>query len=109
MVASQNGSGRKDPARNEQCNDRLRGLKSGQNGKVKFASLRALLDHGAKSKATMTIYRDRSKNGPYVGCVKRAPAARGGQDVGITQPGNHSIADPCTYLGPVSSLSDSDC
>ena len=30
-----------------------------------------------------------------LGCVKRAPAARGGQDAGITQPRDHSLADPC--------------
>ena len=30
-----------------------------------------------------------------LGCVKCAPAARGGQDAGITQPGEHSLADPC--------------
>ena len=30
-----------------------------------------------------------------LGCVKRARAARGGQDVGITQPRDHSLADPC--------------
>ena len=28
------------------------------------------------------------------GCVKHAPAARGGQDAGITQPRHHSFADP---------------
>ena len=27
--------------------------------------------------------------------MKRAPAARRGQDVGITQPRDHSLADPC--------------
>ena len=30
-----------------------------------------------------------------LGCVIRAPAARGGQDAGITQPMDHSLADPC--------------
>ena len=38
-----------------------------------------------------------------LGCVKRAPVARGGQDAGITQPRDHPLADPCTvnpiYLG----------
>ena len=33
-----------------------------------------------------------------LGCVKRAPVARGGQDAGITQPRDHSLADPCTYI-----------
>ena len=28
-----------------------------------------------------------------LGCVKRATAARGGQDAGITQPRDHSLAD----------------
>ena len=32
-----------------------------------------------------------------LGCVKRAPAARGSQDAGITQPRDRSLADPCTY------------
>ena len=31
-------------------------------------------------------------------CVKRAAAARGSQDTGITQPMDHSLADPCTRL-----------
>ena len=31
-----------------------------------------------------------------LGCVKRAPAARGSQGAGITQPRDHSLADPCT-------------
>ena len=31
-----------------------------------------------------------------LGCVKRAPGVRGGQDAGTTQPGAHSLADPCT-------------
>ena len=31
-----------------------------------------------------------------LGCVKRAPDARGSQDTGITQPGNHSLASPCS-------------
>ena len=30
-----------------------------------------------------------------LGCVKRAPAARGDQDAGITQPRDHTLADPC--------------
>ena len=33
-----------------------------------------------------------------LGYVKRAPAARAGQDGGITQPRAHSLADPCTRL-----------
>ena len=33
-----------------------------------------------------------------LGCVKRAPAARGGQDAGITQPRDHFLADPCTGM-----------
>ena len=33
-----------------------------------------------------------------LGCVKRAHAARGGQDAGITQPSDHSLAGPCTAL-----------
>ena len=45
-------------------------------------------------------YRDRLKNGPYsLACVKRAPAARGSQYVGITQPRDHSLADPCKLQG----------
>ena len=44
------------------------------------------------------VYSDRLKNGPSLGCVKRAPAARGGQDAGVTQPREHSLADPCTLL-----------
>ena len=32
-----------------------------------------------------------------LGCVKSAPTARGGQGAGITQPRNHSLADPCMY------------
>ena len=35
-----------------------------------------------------------------LGCVKRAPAARGGQDAGITQPRDHSLADPCNLITP---------
>ena len=31
-----------------------------------------------------------------LGCVKRAPAARGGQEAGITQPRDHSLAVPWT-------------
>ena len=31
-----------------------------------------------------------------LGCVKRAPAAKGGQDAEITQPRDDSLADPCT-------------
>ena len=30
-----------------------------------------------------------------LGYVKRAAAARGSQDEGITQPRDHSLADPC--------------
>ena len=30
--------------------------------------------------------------------MKRAPAARGGQDAGVTQPREHSFAYPCTLL-----------
>ena len=30
-----------------------------------------------------------------VGCVNSPPAARGGQDAGITQPGAHLLAGPC--------------
>ena len=30
-----------------------------------------------------------------LGCVKRTPSARGVQDAGITQPRDHSLADPC--------------
>ena len=33
-----------------------------------------------------------------LGCVKRAPVARGGQGAGITQPRYHSLADPCKTL-----------
>ena len=43
----------------------------------------------------MCTYRDRLKKN---GCVKRAPAARGGRDARITQPRDPSLADPCTYL-----------
>ena len=32
-----------------------------------------------------------------LGCVKRALAVRGGQDAGITQIRDHSLADPCTF------------
>ena len=31
-----------------------------------------------------------------LGCVKRAPAARGGQDAVLTKLRDHSLADPCT-------------
>ena len=34
-----------------------------------------------------------------LGCVKCAPAARGGQDAGITQPRDHSLAYPCLDIG----------
>ena len=37
------------------------------------------------------MYKDRLENGPYV--AWRAPAAGGGQDAGITQPREHSLAD----------------
>ena len=30
-----------------------------------------------------------------IGCVKRAPAARVIRDMGITQPKDHYLADPC--------------
>ena len=43
------------------------------------------------------IYRNRLKNWS-LGCVKRAPMARGCQEPGITQPRNHSSADPCTEV-----------
>ena len=33
-----------------------------------------------------------------LGCVKRAPVARGGHDAGITQPRDHSLADPCSRV-----------
>ena len=35
-----------------------------------------------------------------LGCVKRAPGARGGQEAGITQPRDHSLADPCIFELP---------
>ena len=35
-----------------------------------------------------------------LGCVKRASAATGGQDAGITQPRDHSLPDPCMVHGP---------
>ena len=41
------------------------------------------------------------KYGSYVGCVKRASAARGGQDAGITLPRDHSLADHCSNVIPV--------
>ena len=31
-----------------------------------------------------------------LGRMKRAPAARGGRDAGVTQHRDHSLADPCT-------------
>ena len=43
------------------------------------------------------FYRDRlNAKELLLGCVKRAPLARGDQEVGITQPKDHSLADPCT-------------
>ena len=41
-----------------------------------------------------SLYGDRLKSGA-LGCVKRAPAARGRYHVGFTQPRNHFLADPC--------------
>ena len=45
--------------------------------------------------APKLLYRDRLKE-RSLGCVKCAPAASGGQDAGIMQPRDHSLADPCT-------------
>ena len=36
-----------------------------------------------------------------LGCVKRAPVARGDQDAGITHPRDHSLADPCNKAAPI--------
>ena len=44
----------------------------------------------------LNTYRDRLRSWT-LGCVKRAPMARGDQDAGITQPRDHSLADPCIY------------
>ena len=35
-----------------------------------------------------------------LGCVKRAPVARGAQDAELTQPRDHYLANPCTSLLP---------
>ena len=43
-----------------------------------------------------------------LGCVKRAPAAREGQDAGITQPRDHSLADPCMHLHYAQSMSEDE-
>ena len=32
-----------------------------------------------------------------LGCIKHAPVAKRRQDTGITQPGNHSLANPCRH------------
>ena len=50
-------------------------------------------ENGTESAATAVVQG--SAKDWTLGCVKRAPAARGGQDVGITQPRDHSLADPC--------------
>ena len=34
----------------------------------------------------------------FIGCVKHAPAVRGGQDAEITQPRDYSLANPCTFV-----------
>ena len=36
--------------------------------------------------------------------MKRAPAARGDKDAGITQPRDHSLADPCTGVRPLGQI-----
>ena len=51
--------------------------------------------HPAQSTHTQVTLQGSAKE-RSLGCVKRAPAARGGQDAGITQPKDHPLANPCT-------------
>ena len=45
----------------------------------------------------VVLYMQGSAKEWILGCVKHAPAARGGQDAKITQPRDHSLADPVDW------------